>query len=261
MSVNGIYSQSLGKGAPVVLVHGWGMHSGFWREFAQSLASRYQVISMDLPGHGRSSMVADFSLESLACSLLDEAPPKAHWVGWSLGGSVVLKLASLFPERVLSVSMIAGNPKFSKGSDWVHALEVQVLQQFHSNLRDDFTGTLLRFLKLQTQGMERGNLIYRAMKLVLTEVSQPDPAALAAGVEILINADLRDSVCSMFPPLLLLMGGRDPLVPAGAGREIARLNPTARLMIIEKAGHIPFVSHRAESLAAVRSFLEDVELS
>ena len=49
-----IHTETYGLGKPIVLVHGWAMHSGIWRLFARELAKHYQVTLIDLPGHGRS---------------------------------------------------------------------------------------------------------------------------------------------------------------------------------------------------------------
>ena len=48
-----IYQYSIGQGPTIVLVHGWAMHSGIWQDFAEQLAKQYQVICLDLPGHGQ----------------------------------------------------------------------------------------------------------------------------------------------------------------------------------------------------------------
>ena len=42
-----IYHQTFGKGKPIVLVHGWAMHSGIWQDFARQLAQQYQVTCID----------------------------------------------------------------------------------------------------------------------------------------------------------------------------------------------------------------------
>ena len=43
-----------GRGRDLVLLHGWGMNLRVWDELARTLARRFRVIAIDLPGHGRS---------------------------------------------------------------------------------------------------------------------------------------------------------------------------------------------------------------
>ncbi len=78
-----IHQQTFGKGKPIVLVHGWAMHSGIWRDFAQQLAQNYQVTCIDLPGHGRSEKIDSFTLERISDALVNAVLMKAvaGWVG------------------------------------------------------------------------------------------------------------------------------------------------------------------------------------
>ena len=101
-----------GQGEPVVLIHG--IHASTelnWNRpgILQEIAAEYQVISLDLPGHGASDkpdsdsaygqqMVDDITL------LLDHLKiEKAHLFGYSMGGMVALKFASQHPNRVKSL--------------------------------------------------------------------------------------------------------------------------------------------------------------
>ncbi|MCI0654853.1 MAG: pimeloyl-ACP methyl ester esterase BioH [Methylococcaceae bacterium] len=252
---NPIFSESLGRGEDVVLVHGWAMHGGFWREFAEDLARYYRVTRLDLPGHGRSAPIDDYTPENIATWLARSAPEKAHWIGWSLGATLVLFLSGLFPERVKSIGLIAGNPKFSKDPDWPHALGNDVLDRFNQNLCEDFTGTLLRFLKIQTLGLKFSQQAYRTLKNRLYECAPPHPRALFAGVEILKFADLREQLNSVGKPVLIVLGTEDFLVPVEVGESLMALNPSAHRCVIQNAGHMPFITHREECLAEVIRFL------
>jgi len=73
--VTKIYLETYGKGKPIVLVHGWAMHTGIWREFAKQLALNYQVTCIDLPGHGRSEKIDPFTLERISDELVNIIPP------------------------------------------------------------------------------------------------------------------------------------------------------------------------------------------
>jgi pimeloyl-ACP methyl ester carboxylesterase len=103
-----------GTGEPVVLVHGY-CASAFlnWQlpGIFSALAKDYHVIALDLPGHGGSDkpetaeaygpqMAEDVVL------LMDHLHiPKAHVVGYSLGGMITVKLLTLHPDRVLSATV------------------------------------------------------------------------------------------------------------------------------------------------------------
>ena len=54
-----IYYEREGKGRPIVLIHGWGCSGRFYNKNVEGLKDRYEVITMDMRGHGRSSKMLD----------------------------------------------------------------------------------------------------------------------------------------------------------------------------------------------------------
>ena len=135
-----IYTETHGQGKPVVLVHGWAMHTGMWRSFARRLAERYRVTCVDLPGHGLSGKIDPFTLPLVCEQLARQLPDQAsQWLGWSLGGSVALEMVRRYPERVASVVLLASNPRFVQECDWPSTWPVAIRRQrsvvaFHSSL-------------------------------------------------------------------------------------------------------------------------------
>ena len=87
---------TIGNGQDLVLLHGWGLHSPIWKEFAPTLAQHFRVTVIDLPGYGESKYDPKTakSLPKLAEQLLEYAPPQAIWLGWSLGGLIASYLAT-----------------------------------------------------------------------------------------------------------------------------------------------------------------------
>ena len=62
-----------GSGADLVLLHGWGLHSGAWDEVAPLLARRFRVHAIDLPGHGLSAAMPGASFEEAAEAVAEAA--------------------------------------------------------------------------------------------------------------------------------------------------------------------------------------------
>jgi pimeloyl-ACP methyl ester carboxylesterase len=103
--------QRQGSGPPVLLIHGVGGDSSNWGPIAERLMTRFDVIAMDLRGHGKSDLIAapvdvhDFARD--AVQVLDEAGvAKCRVVGFSLGGPVAQALTLEYPARVEKLAVI-----------------------------------------------------------------------------------------------------------------------------------------------------------
>jgi len=238
-----IFSETLGAGVDVVMIHGWGMHSGVWRPFAQTLSPCFRVTLLDLPGHGSSRAGADLSLEGIAQALLANAPERAHWLGWSLGATLALYIAGHYPQRVLSVTLLAGSARFTQAGHWAHAMEQAVFARFTQGLIEDYYATVLRFLGLQTWGLPNARQVLKQLQEALAQRAEPDRRALMAGLIILRDTDLLDALPCLGVPLLVMLGSRDRLVPSAAGSAMTALVDHAEYCLIEGAGHIPFITH------------------
>ncbi len=251
-----MHVETYGAGRNIVLVHGWGLHGGVWRDLAQQLAGSFGVIVPDLPGHGRSRRVDDaFTLEVLADALQQQVAGPAVWVGWSLGAHVALTAARRFPAAVDRLVLIGATPRFVQAPDWPHAMVPETLAQFARELETDYRGTLARFLSLQAGDGDAARETVRRLRVILAECGDPAPAALRAGLRLLAETDLRSQLADIGAPALVLHGGRDRLAPPGAGEYLAAHLPRAQFALIPPAGHAPFLSHPDETWRALETFL------
>jgi len=75
------------------------------------------------------------------------------------------------------------------------------------------------------------------------EYDAPDNETLQGGLEILKHADLRPVLSDTSVPVSVILGTLDTLVPVSAGQNMQELAPEITLNIIDKAGHVPFLSH------------------
>ncbi len=251
-----LYTTSSGSGPDLVLLHGWGMHSGVWDELATVLAKDYRVTLVDLPGHGCSpASIHTHNLDTLTQAVAAVTPAAAAWVGWSLGGLVAQRLAISHPERVSRLALIASSPCFVRRTDWSCALEKTVLQQFAQGLSEDYRATLKRFLALEVRGSDQAREQLRHLRTLVFQHGDPDPVALADGLAILEQTDLRPELARLNCPVLLLLGQQDQLVPVALGSALAEWLNDVRIHIVERAGHAPFFSHQYQCIEQLRAFL------
>lgn len=254
-----LHVQTHGQGSDLVLLHGWGMHSGIWEDVVEALFDHYRVTVVDLPGHGYSRLVqAGPSLAELARSVAEATPTTpAVWIGWSLGGLIAQRVAINSPERVAKLVLVGCSPCFVRRPAWPQAMDLTVLHQFAESLRRNYKATIKRFLALEVHGGEHASEQLRLLRELIFRHGEPDPESLGAGLEILRDTDLRDEIGRIHCPTLLLLGRRDSLVPVAAGLATAALLPNARLHVFARAAHAPFFSHLSEFIECLNAFLHD----
>jgi pimeloyl-ACP methyl ester carboxylesterase len=90
---------------------------------------------------------------------------------------------------------------------------------------------------------------------VVREVRSVPTAVLAARFEALLGVDVRDTFAAVRVPTLLIVGGRDWLVPPAATREVTRLRPDVAMLQVPGAPHLALQTHPTEAAAALKSFL------
>lgn len=244
-----IHLDRLGSGPPLLMLHGWAMHGGVLRGFAERLAERFQIFVADLPGHGHSGALEPFELARVGDALLAAlALDRFALMGWSLGGAVALDIAARYPERVEHLTLLASNPKFVGDSVWP-GMRPTVLDGFAELLLADPKATLQRFLGLQVQGLPEQRQLLTRLRQAVADAPMPAESALRGGLQILKTVDLREQWRHLRCPATAVFGGRDMLVPVAAAKALADLRSEADIYCIDAAGHLPFLSHPDQVMA------------
>lgn len=106
-----LYYETLGKGDPVLLLHGYLENLKMWKDIAVELAKEHLVIMCDNPGHGRSSNYGEVhSMEFMAQKINEVLEHlnvhRVPVVGHSMGGYITLAFVELFPEKVSSFLLL-----------------------------------------------------------------------------------------------------------------------------------------------------------
>ena len=259
-----LHVESSGAGPDLVMLHGWGMHSGVWHTVTEQLGNSFRLHCVDLPGHGQSRDCAnDTTLETwterVAETMLPRLAGPAYWCGWSLGGMVAIQLTQDYPKLVKRLLLVATSLRFCQASDWPDAMAPEVLQGFAANLQDDHRQTLQRFLALQVTGEPQARQTLRELKQRVFEQGEPETIALRSGLNILSSTDLRPMAEELDLPVLLIGGEKDRLVSPRALERVAALLPDARVEIMPDCGHAPFVSRPDNFVRRVKTFYNHVD--
>ena len=105
--------ERFGSGEPLVLIHGMGSAATAWKPIIPKLSDKFEVITVDLPGHGQTPLdksrpMDPESLSKLVLQNLSELGiTRFHLVGNSLGGWISLEIAAANPDRVITLTGLA----------------------------------------------------------------------------------------------------------------------------------------------------------
>jgi pimeloyl-[acyl-carrier protein] methyl ester esterase len=237
------------------------MHGGMWGGVAEKLSAHFDVLAVDLPGHGWSRETGNGKremqppLDVIVDRLSAQFDRPLAVCGWSLGGQVALRWAMRYPHQVSRLMLVASTPCFVRKPDWPCAMAAETLAEFAAALQQNYALTLRRFLALQVRGSEQERELLATLRGALFSRGEPDLAALQNGLEILRDCDLRGDLPGITQPALVIAGERDTLTPLAAAQYMAAHLPAASVAIINGAAHAPFLSHGDEFVRCLIDFM------
>ena len=201
---------------PVVFIHGSPGSSRVFDKLTAILAPHFRVIAPDLPGFGYSTRdIPDYSFRAHARylqELLDALRIRsAPFVGFSMGGGVVLSLADIAPERVASITMLSA----------IGVQEQELLGGYHAN--HFLHGAQLAALWALREAVPHFGLLERL----------PLNVEYARNFYDSDQRPLRSILMRYRGRMLILHGANDWHVPVAAAREHHRLVPQSELEIVD----------------------------
>lgn len=229
-----LYYLAVGRGQPVVLVHGLSGSTQWWRKTLPALAPRYRVYALDLAGFGGSHQAGQpFRLREAADQLITFLDAlkieKAHLVGHSMGGFIVADLAAHYPERVERLALVDA-----------------AALPFENGLLSQGLGLALVALKIPPS----------FWPILMTDAYRAGPRTLWRAINDLMAADIARDLDRIEADTLVVWGQQDRLVPLSLGVKLAHQLHHARLEIIAGAAHNPMIERPAEFNRLLLEFLQ-----
>jgi pimeloyl-ACP methyl ester carboxylesterase len=250
------YTDNERPGPVVVLLHGYLESLEVWDEFAGRLGrADCRVVSLDLPGHGISEVLAETHsmtlLAGVTARLLDKlCIPRATFVGHSMGGYVALAFAKDFPERLDALVLFHSTPDpdtHEKKADRLREIEIVRAG------RKEMLSRILPGTRFAAENRKRliDEIDALALQVMLTE----DEGIVAILGGMMQREDMNSMLVELDVPQLFIFGRYDELIPPEKAESLAARHPQARVAWLEHSGHMGFLEEPAESLKILESFI------
>lgn len=234
----------------VVLIHGAGFDHTAWALHSRWFAHNgFSVLVPDLPGHGRSAGPVLSSIAEMAdwtAALLNAAGAKrAHLIGHSMGSLIALETAARHPDHVSALSLIGTAATMTVGQDLLKAAEandqaaIDMVSIWGLGFSAELGGSL-------APGLWMHGGAQRTLQHCAPGVLHSDLAACNAYANALTAA------AKVAVPTTVILGERDMMTPAKAGKALAAAIPNARTVVLAGAGHMMMSERPDELLAAIR---------
>jgi pimeloyl-ACP methyl ester carboxylesterase len=225
--------EAAGEGEPIVLVHGLSGSTRWWSRNVRAIAERHRIYLIDLPGFGTMrSLRRRFVLAETATWLSEwmvaVGLERAHLVGHSMGGYVSVRLAASRPELVRRLVLVAPAGVPTERSMLEHLVPLLLAARYATPA---FVPVLVR------DGLRTG------------------PVTLWRAARDLLAEDVRGDLRNIQAPTLLVWGENDPLISPSVGDLLREEIPNSRLLLLQRAGHVPMFDQPKEFDAALLAFL------
>ena len=230
-----VHYEVLGRGRPLIFVHGWLGSWRYWIPTMQALSAEYRTYAIDLWGFGDSSKASQrYPLDAQADLLqrfMDHLGIlKAAFVGHALGGAVVVRFARKYPEwaeRSMGVSVplraAAINPRLTSGP----------------------AASLVEWLLGKGPDVDP----------ISREAAKADPLALEATLRAVMEQEVRTELAALDRPYLLVHGEKDPLITPPEEGALLGLNGNVHSIGLEESRHFPMLDDAAKFNRLLADFL------
>lgn len=233
----------IGRGEPVLLVHGITTYSFIWRKIVPLLAAKYDIITVDLLGCGDSDMPLDVSyaikdhaerLKEFVTSLGIE---KFHFVGHDLGGGMGQIFAVRYPDMLFDLAMINTVAYDYWPVQPIIAMRTPILRQLMIAAVD-----MGAFGLIVKRGFYHKELVTdELMDLFMKPLKKSGGRkAFLHFAKCLNNADLMEiaeNLKKLTLPVLIIRGDADPYLGAMIAERLHQEIPGSRLIRIAAGGH------------------------
>lgn len=236
-----------GSGRPIVFLHGWSTHAGFFRPQLALASDERRILLPDLPGHGRNPAagrrlgLGDLA-EALDALLAHETAGDAVIVGWSMGAAVAFEHVRRTGGRGMSGLIVVDmTARILSGPDWDLGLSGGLVpaqvERAAASMRARWpvhAGKIAR--RLFAAGRPTTDPLVVAAEAA---IATADGAVMADLWTSLAMADHRPVLPRIAVPTLVVSGAESQLYGTRVGAALAAAVPYGRHVVLPRTGHAP----------------------
>jgi pimeloyl-ACP methyl ester carboxylesterase len=250
-----IFYDEQGDGAPVVLLHPFPIHHGFWQNVSAILSPQYKLIMPDLrgmgastPGDGPATMQKHAEDVRRVCD--DARIGKAAFVGVSIGGYTLFEFWRRSRERAIGLAFC--NTRANAETDEGKKGRLDAAQRIEERGTEQFLDGLIPILVGETTKRNRPDILEEAWRMALIATGK---GLIANQLGMAERPDSIPTLTTISVPALFVGGTEDVGAPPA---EIERMHNGARgsrMKIIQNAGHFAAMEKPQEFAEILREFL------
>ncbi len=224
-----------GNGEALIFIHGLSDSLLYWEVLASNLKMNYQVIRVDLRGHGESELGNDeITIELYAkdlANLLNELNVgKVNLIGFSLGGAIALDFAITYPEKVASLVLMSC---FSKIDNHLAAVFNEFKNALNSSFEDFYD--LILPMVLCPEVIDDN---YDDLKFLKHLASQTaNVQAYIKAIDASLDFDVGDKLSKIDVPALILAGEYDEITPVSIQKDICAKIGNSKMIVLDDVKH------------------------
>lgn len=254
-----VFYQTQGEGFPLVFVHGFCEDSTMWNAFIPPFVETHQVISIDLPGFGRSVVQEEATIYHFAKAIkkvLDDLKiTDCIMIGHSMGGYTTLAFAEYFPEMLSGFCLFHSHPFADTEEKKANRRKTIKFIQRHGNA--PFLGQMIPSLFSDNFRKEKPDLV---AKMIDDATAYPEKGITNA-LEAMINRPNRANILENSSiPILLIIGKQDNAVPYESSLRMSALANVTDVRILDEVGHMGMFEAREKTQVILRKFIEFVNM-
>ena len=251
-----ILYRSIGSGDPVMLVHGFGEDGKVWNKQVEHLKKKYHLIVPDLPGSGKSEMIADMSMEGLGevlhTIIHEENIDKCTVIGHSMGGYITLALVESYWNHVNAFALFHSSAfadseekketrkkgiEFIKQHGPFEFLKTATPNLFSPNSKETVPGSITKFIE--------------SLKDFTT------PALIAYYNAMMARPDRTHILKNTKNPVLFIAGEHDNAVPLADILKQCHLPEKSYFHVLKNSGHMGMMEETETANRILEDFLEE----